>query len=209
MTEIYLVRHGQSQGNLQNLFIGHSDPDLTEFGYQQAEIVADFLDNIHIDGIYTSDLSRAYHTAEVTAKRKGLPVHCREDLRELYAGKWEQAVYAQIGSHWPEEFRLWNEDFGNCHCPGGESILQFRERITAAVENVAKANPGKTICIFSHAVAIRVLTAAWKGLTLDQLQNHPWASNCSISRGIYDDGKFALLEYSRDDFMGASRTAFD
>ena len=73
-TKIYLVRHGQSEGNLHDQFIGHTDIALTELGRRQAEMAAVYLESIHLDAIYSSDLQRAYDTACATAKRKGLPV---------------------------------------------------------------------------------------------------------------------------------------
>ncbi len=209
VTHIYLVRHGQSQGNLHDLFLGHTDLDLTELGYEQAGLAADHLAKHQMDAIYSSDLSRAFHTAQVVAQRKGLPVITNPELREIYAGQWEHQPYYDLKTNWPEAFRVWDTDFGNSHCPGGESVLQFQKRITGAVERIAKAHPGKTVCIVSHAAAIRVLSAAWLGLTPEELQNHPWPSNTSVTHGIYKDGSFTLVEYSRDDFIGAKRTAFD
>ncbi len=209
ITTFYIVRHGQSYGNLEDLFLGHTDMDLTDLGYEQAAITADFLDPIHFDAIYSSDLSRAYHTAEVTAKRKGLSVRKDPALREIYAGIWEAEKFNELGDKWYNEFQLWGHDFGNCYCPGGESVPQLRERITTALERIAKAHPGETIGIFSHAVVIRVLTAAWLGLTAAQMQDHPWPSNASVTKAIYRDEKFTLVAYNEDDFMGEKRTTLD
>ncbi len=208
-THIYIVRHGQSQGNLHDLFLGHTDMDLTDLGFEQAALTADFLEHIPIDAIYASDLSRAYHTAEVTARRKGLPVIADPELREMYAGQWEGQPFYGLKAAWPEVFSTWETDFGNSQCPGGESVQQLQSRITGAVERIAKAHPGESVCIFSHAVAIRALSAAWLGLTPNELQNHPWASNSSVTHATYKDGRFTLVEYSRDDFMGNKRTGFE
>lgn len=207
-TEIYVVRHGQSMGNLKDLFLGHTDLDLTELGYEQAELTARHLDGIRADAIYSSDLLRAFHTAECTARRKGLPVIPEPGLREIHAGVWEGVVFAQIAQSHPEAFEVWRTDFGNSYCPGGESVAELRQRITSTVEAIAKRHPGQTVFLFSHAVAIRTLAAAWAGLLADEMQLHPWPTNASVSHGRYCDGKFTLLEYSRDDFMGDMVTAF-
>lgn len=207
-TNLYVVRHGQSQGNLHDLFLGHTDMPLTELGFEQAALTANHLDNIPVDAIYSSDLARAYQTAQVTAQRKGLPVITNPALRELYAGQWEGQPYYQLQEHWPEAFQTWETDFGNSYCPGGETVLQMQNRITAAVEKIARENPGRSVCIFSHAVAIRALSAAWLNLSPEELQDHPWATNSSVTHAIYQDGKFTLIEYSRDDFMGNKCTGF-
>ena len=74
MTHVYFIRHGQSEGNLKHLFLGHTDLDLTDLGRKQAERVGDFFKDIHVDAIYSSDLLRAYHTACPVAKAKGLEI---------------------------------------------------------------------------------------------------------------------------------------
>ena len=71
-TTIYLIRHGESQGNAVRAFLGHTNLDLTKKGHDQAECTAKYLKNIHADVIYSSDLLRAYSTAEHTAKIKGM-----------------------------------------------------------------------------------------------------------------------------------------
>ena len=201
-TNIYIIRHGQSQGNLKDWFVGHSDIELTELGLQQAEMTADFLDGISVDAIYSSDLSRAIHTAQATAKRKNLPVITDPGLREIFGGKWECQEFLNLGTCDRDAFQIWLHDFGNAVCPDGESVLEVQKRVYDTVEGLAKENAGKTICIFSHGVAIRVLTAKWMGLSTKQLHHHPYASNASVTHATYEDGKFTLLEYSRDDFMG-------
>lgn len=201
-TNIYVIRHGQSQGNLNDWFVGHSDIDLTDLGYEQAELTANFFDSIAVDAIYSSDLSRAYHTAEATARRKNLPIIADPGLREIFGGQWECQVFMSLGDTHPQEFQVWTQDFGNAVCPQGESVLGMQKRIYDTVEKLANANIGKTICIFTHAVAIRTLTAKWKNLSVQQLQHHPYASNSSVTHAVYEEGKFTLLEYGRDDFIG-------
>lgn len=89
-TTIYLVRHGQSVGNLRDQFIGHTDVELTDLGRQQAEMTAWYLKGIPADHIYSSDLTRAYETACTTAKVKNMPVIKSTGLREINGGQWEE-----------------------------------------------------------------------------------------------------------------------
>ncbi len=201
-TTIYLIRHGESQGNQHNLFLGHTDMDITELGHAQAEKAAEFFADIHLDAIYSSDLQRAFHTAEHTAKKKGMEIIKDSGVREVFAGDWEGKSFTELPVLYPEEYAMWKNDVGNAHCVGGESVAQLKERIVAAVERIAAANEGKTIAIFTHATPIRIIKTAWDGLTLDDMKNVPWASNASVTHAEFEDGKFRVVEYSIDHFQG-------
>ena len=86
-TVLYFIRHGQSEGNLKDLFLGFTDLDLTELGHKQASLAASFFQDVPVDKIYSSDLKRAYHTALHTARAKGLDVHTCQGMREIFAGQ--------------------------------------------------------------------------------------------------------------------------
>ena len=207
ITDIYLIRHGESQANKINVFLGHGDLDLTEKGYLQAEKTADFLSNIPVDVIYSSDLQRAYHTAQCTAERKNMPIIVNSNLREIFAGEWEFKSFEKLLSDHRDDFLLWVDNIGRAQCTGGETVLQLQKRFVAEVERIAKENVGKTIFIFTHATPLRVLKAAWDGKSADEIRQIPWASNASVTHGQYKDGIFSVVEYSLDHFMGDMVTA--
>ena len=125
-TTIYLVRHGQSMGNLRDQFMGHTDTPLTELGFRQAELAAEYMQSIHLDAIYSSDLQRAYNTALATAKRKNMPVTKTENMREIFGGKWETVEFPQLHKEFPEDFNTWCSDFKNCRCTGGGQSADVR-----------------------------------------------------------------------------------
>ena len=201
-TTIYLVRHGQSEGNLQDRFMGHTDTPLTELGFRQAELAAGYMENIHLDAIYSSDLQRAYNTALATAKRKGMTVTKTEKMREINGGMWETVVFPQLHEKYPEDFGTWCNDFKNCRCTGGESVLEMQKRIVTEVARIAEENPGKSVAVFCHATPIRVFnihcTGNWDA---------PYPSNASTSVAEYENGEFKLLQYSIDHYMGDLVTA--
>ena len=206
VTKIYLVRHGESEANRDNTFLGHANQSLTARGHSQAEKTAAFLESVPIDAIYTSDLDRAYETALHIAERKGLPVTKCEGLREIRAGEWEEMRFDEIERRYPDAYRTWMEDIGNARCVGGESVAELQSRFAREVERIARANEGKCILIVSHAMAIRSLKAAWDGLPLSEMKNVPWASNASVSAGEFRDGIFRMTDYSIDHFMGSIGT---
>ena len=200
-TTIYLIRHGYSVANEQDIFAGHTDADLTEKGLLQAEAAAAYLEKIPVDHIYSSDLTRAYRTAQATAKRHNLPVIPNQNLREIYGGAWEGMAYARIPDSYPQEFALWKNNVGLAHCPQGESTLQLQERMVTEIRKLAEENKGKTIFLFSHACAIRLFRAYCDGATPQEIQAVPWASNASVSQVDYEDGQFHLISYSVDHYL--------
>lgn len=206
-TTIYLVRHGESEGNVQRRFIGHTDIALTDLGRRQAEMTAEYLQDIPVDCIYSSDLQRAYDTACATAKRKNLPITKSMQLREIYAGKWEGISFDGLMQIYPEDFSRWKNDRGNARCTGGESVQEMRQRIAKEVQRIARENPGKTVLIFSHATTIYAFRCHCENISAEEMQGIPLPSNASVTHAEYENGKFRLLEYSIDHFMGELVTA--
>lgn len=202
MTNLIVVRHGYSESNKKDLFVGHGNVNLTEQGHQQAELTAKYLDSVKIDVIYSSDLDRAIQTAEHTAIRKNLPINKNPNLREIYAGDWEFKAYKDILRDEPEVFSLWKTDVVSSYCTGGETFIELQTRVYNEIEKLCKLNDGKTIAVFSHGSSIRSFIA--KAMELDRIEtnNLEFPANSSVSSLIYENGKFTLVEYSKCDFMG-------
>ena len=207
-TKIIMIRHGQSVGNFERRFLGHTDLDITEIGYKQADRVCEFLKNEHIDVIYSSDLQRAVHTVEPLAKVKNLQIVKDKGLREIFAGDWENVEVDRLYSEFGDDFHFWKNDIGNARCTNGESVLELKERIFKRITEIAKENSGKTVCIGTHATPIRVTRAAVENVSKDDMKNIPWANNASITRLDYNDGKFTLVSYGYDEFLGELKTEF-
>lgn len=200
-THIYLIRHGESEGNRVHAFLGHTDLDITEKGHAQAEKTAEYLKNIHADAIYSSDLKRAYNTALHTAEKKGMDIIKNKNLREIFAGAWENRLFDEISIDYEEEYRVWKENIGQARCTGGESVAELQIRFVDELKKIAKENEGKTVFVFTHATPIRVTKAAFDGISLDEIQNIPWASNASVTHVECDNGVFRVVDYSIDSFM--------
>ena len=88
-TTLYLVRHGESIGNLQHRFLGHTNLDLSPRGYLQANATFEYMKGFQIDAVYSSSLMRAVNTVLPHAKHRGLEVIPMDALREVYIGIWE------------------------------------------------------------------------------------------------------------------------
>jgi len=203
-TTIYMIRHGESEANERDAFLGHHDLPLTATGRKQANMTADFLAG-HVqrpDVIYSSDLSRAYQTAMATAERVQMPIITDQGLREINAGLWENVTFAELREKFSKSFGIWQENIGIAQCDGGESVKQLQTRVVAAITRIAKAHENSVVFLFTHATPIRIVAAHCLGKPLEELKTVPWAANASVTKVVFDGQSFSLAEYSRDDFMG-------
>ena len=201
-TTLYLIRHGQSEANEKNIFLGQGNMDLTKLGKHQAEMTAEYLKRSVIpDVIYSSDLGRAYETAECTAKIFNLSIVKEKGLREIDAGFWDKLNFDELERRYKAGFDLWKSDVGNSRCDGGESVAELSCRIISTIEDIAKRHRGKTVLIFTHAMAVRAFACHCLGKSLGELKEVPWAANASVTQVEYD-GEFKLIEYGVCDFMG-------
>lgn len=202
MTTVYLIRHGESQANEKDVFIGHTDMALTDLGRKQARIAAEYLKDIHADVIYSSDLQRAYHTAEATASLRNMTVHKDPGLREIYAGQWENTPFSQLQEQRKDSYNIWLKDIAHARCDGGESVPEVGVRVVETIGKLARKHENSVIFVFTHATPIRTFAVHALGKTPDQLEALPWPSNASVTKAEFDGNRFRLLEYSTDHFMG-------
>ncbi len=203
-TMIYLVRHGESVGNLNRVCLGHTDLDLTEKGHSQAKITAEALKNIDFSAVFSSDLMRAYHTAKPHADIRGLDVEKSEAFRELYFGDWENTSIAYLADIYKEQFVIgWRRDFGVFTAPNGESVVDMADRMAEGLKNAARMHEGKNILVASHAAAIRALWGKISGVEpKDWAPAFPFPSNASYSIIEFDGEDLIPVEYSHDDHLG-------
>ena len=201
-TTVYLIRHGQSESNLAKVFAGQMNVNLSELGHAQAERTSEYLSKIPVDVIWSSDLNRAYQTAQHTAEKKGLEIHTSPKLREIFAGEWEGKPSAELKADPASGYQTWLYNIGAVQTPGGESVMEVQARFVPEVERIMRENEGKTIFIFCHATPIRLLRAAWEGVSAEEIKDIPRVANSSVTQGEFDGEKFRIVGYSYADFLG-------
>lgn len=202
-TKIILVRHGESLGNARCILLGHTDMDLSELGYRQAEATANALKDERIDAVYSSDLLRAFNTAAPNAGLRSLTVHKSKRLREIYLGEWEGKSVADILEKHRDMYENdWLGGYGTFRFPGGESTVEAGERLYAEVVRIAKENQGKTILVASHAAAIRSFFAKVLQIApVDIVEKLPFPSNASYSEVYFNGQSFESGRFSVDDHL--------
>ena len=207
-TTVYLIRHGESEANKRDAFLGHLDLPLTETGRAQARLSRDHLlaNAQRPSAIYASDLCRAYETAKCTADALGVEIRKDEKLREIDAGLWENTPFLTLAEKYPESYRIWREDIGRACPDGGESVLALWDRVIKEITEIAERHAGETVYIFSHGTPIRAFAAHCFGKKCEQLSSVPWPANASVTKAVYENGAFQMVDYNRYDFMGEIAT---
>lgn len=184
VTRLYLIRHGQSDGNAEGRFGGHSPTPLSDLGFRQAELTARALERERIDCIYSSDLLRAVQTAGPLADRLGIEINKTSAFRERNVGVLEGLTFAESKEKYPDDFfALINRNINHV-ITGGESYRQLLKRGTRALREVLSAHRGRRIAVFSHTGAICYLTLYLVGAITRSTVVTPWivTSNCGMNR---------------------------
>ena len=202
-TNFILVRHGESLGNAARIVLGHTDMDLSELGYRQAKCTADYLKDVKIDEIYSSDLQRARNTAFEHAKIRGMEVKTSEKLREIFCGDWEKQSVPEVREKYPDVYDIqWIGGFGTFTFPGGESTQHAGARFYKEIRRIAEENCGKTVLVAAHAAVIRAFWAIMAKIEPEKVAEElPFPTNASYSLFSYENGEFVLDSYSCDEHL--------
>ena len=164
MTELLLVRHGETDWNAEGRLQGHTDRPLNDYGRRQAKELAERLAGEGADAIYASDLARAKETAEILGERLGLPVVIDPALREKNWGNWE-------GLTGDERVHV---DYV------GESTEEHRDRVMAAVERIVERHRGQRVVVVTHGGSLRRIQAAINGVA------DPVIDNCAVWPCVFE-----------------------
>jgi probable phosphoglycerate mutase len=193
VTQLLLVRHGETDWNRDRRFQGHADQPLNDAGREQARALADELAGEQIDFIYTSDLVRARETANIVAARLGAEVVVRSELREIDVGDWEGLTWPEIEERHPEGARSWHEQGQGW--ASGETYDELGERIIAALRRIAADHPDQSVLVVGHGGTVRATRAFIEGLSVaDSRRQSPGIGNCEVFRVAVEDGAFRGID---------------
>jgi len=202
MSYIYIVRHGQSLGNLKGGFAGHTDFPLSDLGKTQARMTADYLKDTQIDAVLSSTLTRAKQTAEPIAADRGLSVIPCPEFIEMNFGDWEGKPLDAVEEEYNGAVTVWKTTMYKTVCPNGESTVECYNRAVRALENAAKQYADKDICIVSHGALIKCMHCHLLGLPIEELQSVMWADNASVMTIENDNGNLTLIREPYSAHMG-------
>ena len=188
MTRIYVVRHCEAKGNVERLFQGSSDFDISETGAKQLTYLTKRFAETALDYVYTSPLLRAKKTALAVIGDRDLIPEEVDGLRELNGGILEGRPFAEGFERIPGLAEIWDlhpEDFAP---EGGEPMREAYERIWEAVRGIAAKNVGKTVACASHGGAIRCLMCRLLYGDITRLKDTAWSENTAVTLLEWEDG---------------------
>jgi broad specificity phosphatase PhoE len=164
MLHLMLVRHGETEWNVQRRYQGQSDVPLSEIGNQQAESIAGRLAGQEIDVIYASDLKRAWQTAQVIAAQIGLDLISEPRLRELKFGILEGLTFEEAEEKYPEMITAWLDDFNNTP-ERAETIDMFNARIVSLLDDLKRNHDEQVVLLVGHGGSLSEILRVVLGLS--------------------------------------------
>jgi 2,3-bisphosphoglycerate-dependent phosphoglycerate mutase len=171
LTRICMVRHGETDWNVEKRIQGHIDVALNAMGQSQAEATAAGLAGRTFHAAYASDLGRAWQTAQTIAARLGLDVWPAPGLRERHYGILQGLTTAEVAERDPDTYARYLARDPDHSFKTGESLAMFAGRIVAAVEALAVAHPGQALLLVSHGGVLDICYRQATGRDLSAPRN--------------------------------------
>lgn len=198
MTEILLIRHGETAWNAIKRLQGHLDIPLNAEGTRQAKALAAALQNEKLDAIISSDLQRAVQTAGEIARLQGLSTRIDAGLRERCFGGFEGELYSELPHKFPQEYAAWRAHDPDAEFPPGENrgetIRIFHARVMSHIQHYARQFSGKKIAIVAHGGVLECAYRAAKKLPLSA-PREVTIYNASINRFAADGENIQLWSW--------------
>jgi 2,3-bisphosphoglycerate-dependent phosphoglycerate mutase len=190
MAKLVLIRHGESQWNLENRFTGWTDVPLTEKGREEARRGGEHLRGIHFDKAYTSVLQRAIETLEIVLKvigQENIPVERDQALNERHYGDLQGLNKAETAEKYgKEQVHIWRRSY-DVAPPGGESLKDTATRMLPYYESriAPDLRAGKNILVSAHGNSLRSMVMHLDKLTREQVLELNLATGVPI---VYEMG---------------------
>ena len=164
-TLIILVRHGECEGNIKEMFRGRTDFPLNERGLIQARDLAQELKKFPLMHIYTSPLSRARQTADAIARQCGIEVKVEEQFNNIELGNWEGRFKKEIAELYPKEWELWVNNPEKLRVKDMETLYGVQKRAKACLDNLVSQHNGEVLTVVTHRAVLKPLIAACLNIT--------------------------------------------
>jgi broad specificity phosphatase PhoE len=194
MAEIILIRHGETEWNVEEIYRGRIDIKLDKAGLEQAKLLGEYLSNVELDAIYSSPLRRALDTANIIAQYQKVDTQVANGLIDFDYGEWQSLPEQKVRKLYQALHNEWHTNPDRVKMPGGETLADVRERATAVIDDVISKYKG-SVALVSHRVVNKVLICSLLGLD----NAHFWNIKQDVA-GItvfsYVDGRFILTRHN-------------
>ena len=181
-TTIFLIRHGETDANRNQVYQGQAGDGLNALGREQALRLAARLADVGVrfDALYSSDLARAFETAEIVGDCLRVTPIPEPGLREVYLGAWQGLSYTDVEAQFPDEVAAWRrgEDIRR---GGGESYADLQARMLATLDRLALGHAGGVVGAVSHGAAIKLFIAAVLSIPMTHLRHYHVVVNTAVT----------------------------
>lgn len=202
-TTFLLLRHGQTVANRTGYFQGWHDSPLDENGIAQVNCAAEYLKDVHFDAFYSSDLGRAIQTSKIVLKyHPDMELQIDPALREWHLGIYDGAYQPDVVREHPEFIRIFIRENETSDVPGGESRMEFQNRINKFFSEKAKLHDGQTVLICTHGGTLQRIFRMVSGAIADNIRL-PLPQNASLStiRFLTDINVWQLVDWNVRHYM--------
>lgn len=191
-TNLYIVRHAETLGNIEKRLTGKQDYEITEYGKETIKKLTKRLSNIKFDKAYSSTSGRTLKTIKPLAELNRIEVIQLDDLSEMYFGKYDGWKWEDVDKIQPEvrqnQFRI-NEIYG---IPEQETMENVAERMYNCIIKICEENLGKNILICSSGVAIEAFLRKINGIAFTFERERYCQHNGALNQLIYTNGVFEI-----------------
>ncbi|MCS7281420.1 MAG: histidine phosphatase family protein [Desulfobacterota bacterium] len=189
--KIFLVRHGETEWNKEEVFRGKVDVPLNDKGLDQAKKTGSYLVKFSPEKVYSSPLQRARQTASIIAEINSIPLYLLDELTDMSFGIWEGLSLNEVKTAYPLEFEIWKRCPEKWRMDGAENLKKVRRRVSKAVEKILKENGhGKNVVLVTHRVICKVISLIFLGLP-----------NSGFWRIKFDPASVSIFEYDGSSFV--------
>jgi broad specificity phosphatase PhoE len=202
LVQIFLIRHGATDWNLQGRCQGATDRPLSEVGLRQAEEIAATLSAESLRAVYSSDLTRARQTAHLISRPHGLEVTIEAAIRELDHGELEGLTFAEIKQNYPGFIERWRTEPADIQVPGGERLTDVAERAWDGLNRIARRHQSReTVIVVSHNFPILGIVCRITGTQLNQYRTFH-LDPCGVTRIHYSgDNNWTVTQINNKDYI--------
>jgi len=158
-TRVYLARHGEVDNHHLRVYNGQEDVDITPTGIRQMERLRDHLKDKNLSAIYSSDLRRTKRGAEIIAGPHRLPPQHFPHFREMHFGRWQGLSYPEVFDRYPADIPQWMNNLETFRIPGGESLLDVRDRAIPRLQELIEGHRGGEFVLVCHGALNRMILA--------------------------------------------------
>ena len=156
--KFYLVRHGQTEWNVEGRIQGSTDIELNPKGIKQAKQLSEIIRSLNypFSKIYSSPQKRAVQTAEILSRESGIDFKIQDGLEEINLGEWEGLSWSIVHEIYPSEFEHWFKNRQYTKPPNGESYQEMVNRVLSALQKIKMETKDDTV-IVTHSAVIMCL----------------------------------------------------